>query len=163
MEVRLGHLLIESGVLTAAQVKQILDHQQRSGEPFGLIAEQIFHVSPRSVERAWASQYATLSPNLDLNHEVIDPRALAIVTRRQGWQFRVLPIRFDEGELMMATTQHHLRRALRFVTGVIGVPVYFVIAKPRDLGEALCKHYPMAGMTPTSVDDDAMDRILKIA
>jgi hypothetical protein len=163
MEVRLGQLLIESGVLTAAQVKQILDHQLRSGEPFGLIAEQVFHVNPRLVERAWASQYASLSPNLNLMTEVIDPRALSMVTRRQAWQFRVLPIRFDEGELMMATTQHHLRRALRFVTGVIGVPVYFVIATPRDLGEALCKHYPMAGMTPTSVDDDAMDRILKIA
>ena len=36
MEVRLGQVLIESGVLSVEQSEQILDEQDRTGEPFGL-------------------------------------------------------------------------------------------------------------------------------
>jgi hypothetical protein len=161
MEVRLGQLLIETGVLTVTQVERILQEQQRSGKPFGLLCERLFNVDPASVEQAWASQYASMSPLIDPACEELDDRALALVTRRQAWQFRVLPIRFDAGELMMATTQQHLRRALRFATAVICVPVYLVLAAPEALGQALCRHYPLPGMTPRSVNDSEMDRLLR--
>jgi hypothetical protein len=160
MELRLGQLLIESGLLSTAQVERILREQHDSHEPFGVLAERLFDVHPEQVERAWATQYATLSPGLDLANEFIDPRALACVTRRQAWQFRLLPLRFDDSELMMATTQQHLRRALRFATGVMGIPVFLVLASTSALGEALCRHYPLPGMTPQSVADDGLDYLL---
>ena len=160
MEVRLGQLLIETGVLTVTQVERILKEQQRSGEPFGLLCERLFHIDPSAVEHAWASQYASLSRIVDPAAEVIEPEALALVTRRQAWQFRVLPMRFDSGELMVATTQQHLRRALRFATAVMCVPVFLVLATPEALGQALCRHYPLPGMTPRSVNDGEMDHLL---
>ena len=148
MELRLGQLLIEQGVLNAEQVETILDYQLHSGEPFGLLCERIFNVDPDLIESAWATQYASLTRTIDPAYEVFEERALELITRRQAWQFRVLPIRFDENELMIATTQQHLRRALRFATNVIGIPVYFVIAEPLSLGEALCKYYKLPGMKP---------------
>ena len=63
----------------------------------------------------------------------------------------------------MATTPQHLRRALRFVTRFIGVPVYLVIADPLLLGETLCTRYPLGGMTPCSVNDQALDHLLAMA
>ena len=36
-------------------------------------------------------------------------------------------------------------------------------AEPDLLGQALCKHYPLPGMTPRSVIDDGMDRLLRQA
>jgi len=83
-----------------------------------------------------------------------------LISRRQAWQFRVLPLRFDGRELMLVTTRTHLCRALRFATAVMCVPVYLVLATPAALGEALCRHYPLPGMTPQSVYDDASDRLL---
>jgi hypothetical protein len=161
MELRLGELLIKSGVLDERQVQHILDRQQRTGEPFGLLAERLFNVDPALIEVAWAQQYASLTRTVDPDVEAYDPEALRLVTRRQAWQFRVLPIRFEPGELMIATTQAHLRRALRFATNVIGIPVFFVMAEPEALGRALCRHYPLAGMKPQSVLDDGMARLLK--
>lgn len=161
MEVRLGQLLIEQGLLNSTQAQQILAEQQRTGEPFGLLCERMFNLEPELVERAWAFQYATLSRSVDPATESVEAQALELVTRRQAWQFRVLPMRFDGTELMVATTQQHLRRALRFATGVLGVPVYFVLTTPQALGDALCKHYPLPGMTSRSVNDEAMDRFLK--
>ena len=63
-------------------------------------------------------------------------------------------MRFEGRELLIATTQQHLRRALRFATNVIGIPVFFVMADPLELGRALCSRYPLPGMTPESVVED---------
>jgi hypothetical protein len=163
MELRLGELLIESGVLSEAQVRAILAHQRETGTPFGVIAERLFDVDPDAVELAWARQYASLTRTIDPDVEVFDPRAIELVTRRQAWQFRVLPVRFEPVELMMATTQAHLRRALRFATNVIGVPVFIVMAEPAALGRALCRHYALPGMTAECVLEDGLDRLIHTA
>jgi len=160
MEVRIGQLLVDNRVLTSREVGLVLAEQHRTGEPFGVISERMFQIDPEIIERAWATQYAGLTRTVVPEAETFDQFALDVVTRRQAWQFRVLPIRFDDGELMIATTQQHLRRALRFATGVIGVPVFLVLCTPEQLGDALCRHYPLAGMTTRSVNDDLMDRVL---
>lgn len=162
VELRLGQLLIESGVLTPRQLDRIVQEQQITGEPFGLLCERLFNVDPEAVEQAWARQYASLTRTVDPMKESVEKSALELVTRRQAWQFRVLPMRFDDGELMLATTQQHLRRALRFAVGVIGMPVFLVVATPQLLGEALCRYYPLPGMTPASVDDECMDKLLGV-
>ena len=50
--IRLGEILIRQGVLTESQVNQILMTQRSSQRPFGLLAEQMFGLSPNAVERA---------------------------------------------------------------------------------------------------------------
>ncbi len=159
-EVRLGQILVESGVLSERQVQEILDVQERSGEPFGLLAERLCGVDPDTIEDAWARQYARLTRTVDPHTEAYDEDAGQLITRRQAWQFRILPLRVEGREVVIATTQGHLRRALRFATNVIGVPVFFVMADPRKLGEALCRRYPLPGLTPASVDDDTIDRLV---
>jgi hypothetical protein len=156
-ELRLGQLLVESGVLTGQQVDHIVTVQEKTGEPFGLLAERLFGVDPQKIEEAWAKQYAGLTRTVDPEVEVYDTEAAGLVTRRQAWQFRILPLRFEGRELLIATTQQHLRRALRFATNVIGIPIFFVMAKPKALGQALCKRYPLPGMTPELVDDDVIE------
>jgi hypothetical protein len=157
---RIGDLLVQRGILKSEQVLAVLDEQKRSGQPIGVICERLFDVSPDTIEEAWASQYISITRKVDPTIETIDPAALELVSRRQAWQFRVLPIRWDGDELMVATTAAHLRRALRFATRFLGVPVYLVIAEPHTIGAAMCRHYPIAGMTPASVDDGAMDHLL---
>ncbi len=162
MELRLGDLLVENGVLSEAQVGSILEHQEDTGEPFGVLAERLYGVDPAAIETAWARQYAGLTRTVDPALEVYEPGALELVTRRQAWQFRVLPMRFEPHELMVATTQIHLPRALRFAANVIGYPVFFVMADPEALGHALCEHYPLPGLSPRSVVDDGLDRLLAL-
>ena len=161
MTIRIGDLLVQSGVITPDQADQILSQQQQSGEPFGLIAEQLFQVDPDLIEQAWATQYAQWTRVIDPTVEVFESTALELVSRRQAWQFQVLPIRFDERELMMATTQSSLRRALRFATNVIGVPIYLVLADEEPLGEMLCTHYPMRGMSSASLGTGALDDLMQ--
>jgi hypothetical protein len=148
---RLGQMLVEEGVLTPDEVAQVLEAQAQSGRPFGLLCERLLGIAPSVIEDAWARQYAAMTRTIDPVTESFDSAAIELVSRRQAWQFRVLPIRFDDQDLMMATTQAHLRRALGFATQTIGVPVYFVLCEPQRLGEALCLRYPLPGLTPATV------------
>lgn len=160
MELRLGELLVDGGVLSREQADRILETQARTGEPFGVLAERLFGVDPLAVEDAWARQYASMAGRIDPSDARCERSALELVTRRQAWQFRVLPMRFDDRFLAMATTLSHLRRALRFATNMLPCPVYLVLAEPEHLGVALCRHYPMPGMSPASVLDGSMDALL---
>jgi hypothetical protein len=139
---RIGELLAQRGVLTPIQIDDVLDEQRRSGRPFGDLAERMFGVDPAAVERAWLEQYITLDTVIDLTTQRIDEAAVAVLDRRQAWQFRVLPLRFDAGELVVATTPNRLRKAVNFAWRTLGDPVYFVIADHRQLEEQLMVHYP---------------------
>ncbi|GJQ29105.1 MAG: hypothetical protein HBSAPP03_09890 [Phycisphaerae bacterium] len=143
----LGDLLVKHGVLSAAQRDAVLEAQRVRGGPFGAIAEQMFGVNPTLVEQAWAEQYASMAPHMDPRAYPVSARTLEIISKRQAWQFRLLPLEMTGRELLACTTQEALPRALKFAGWRLGHGVRFVIADPKALGEALEKHYPMAGMS----------------
>lgn len=155
---RIGQILIDQGVLNAVQVEAILWAQQKTGRPFGVICEQLYDVPPSAVECAWSEQYARLTQRVDPEHENIDPHVIALVDRRQAWQFCVLPMRFDGDELMIATTRQHVLRALKFACNVLEKPAYIVITEPEMLGKALAQYYPLPGMTPAMIDGDGSSK-----
>jgi type IV pilus assembly protein PilB len=151
MSIRLGDLLVKRGVITPAQQEAILDYQRLTGRPFGELAEKLYNVKESAIEQAWAEQYAALARHIDPRTEHLDPEVLPLIERRQAWQFRILPIRYDAKELMVCTTPQHLVRALKFAGWKIRAQCYFVISEAVPLGEALTRYYPMAGMSPEMI------------
>ncbi|TVQ33321.1 MAG: hypothetical protein EA376_03015 [Phycisphaeraceae bacterium] len=151
MTVRLGEVMVEQGLLTRDQVRCILKEQQALKRPFGELAERLFGVSERDVEMAWARQYAGIAEHIDPRDQPIEAELLALIDRRQAWQFRMLPLRRDGEEIMVATMVEHLPRALRFAIRHFNEPCYLVICSPEALGEALMHNYPLNGMTAKSV------------
>jgi hypothetical protein len=149
----LGDLLVKHGVLTPAQRDEVLVAQKSRGGPFGAVAEEMFGVSSAAVERAWAEQYAAFAPHVDPRSYDINHRALEVISRRQAWQFRMLFLDLVGDEVVACTTQENLCRALKFAGWRLGHACQFVLAEPPALGEALLKHYPMAGMTPEMVSE----------
>lgn len=151
MALRLGEILVSRGILSEDQVRGALAEQEAYGGAFGDIVERMYGVSPGEVERAWAAQYADIAETIDPRDEMVERDALLTVSARQAWQFRVLPLRRDGEELVMCTTPDHLPRALRFVYRSLKERCSFVIAEPMALGEALEEHYPMPGLSASSV------------
>lgn len=146
MSMRLGDLLVLHGVLTESQRDAVLAEQALTGRPFGDLAERLFSIPQEAIERAWAEQYTQIAPTIDPRAEQADPRAIALLSRRQAWQFRLLPLRFDGLDVLICTTREHLARALRFTTWHLGHHAFFAIAEADALGEALVRHYPIAGL-----------------
>lgn len=149
--VRLGEVMVAQGLLTQAQVETILEHQRERPRPFGHLAEVLFHVSAEDVESAWVEQYSRITERVNPLREDVDPGVLAMVSRRQAWQFRLMPLRWDGSEVMVATVREHLTRGMRFALRQLAAPCWFVLAEADDLGAALSQHYPIPGMDASTV------------
>lgn len=151
--VRLGELLVELGALSPEHVDHILKVQKQVGRPFGDLAERLYGVHPRTVERAWARQYANLSANVDPGLIDIDPEVVRLLNRRQAWQFKLISASRVEGELQLVTDEKHLPRAMAFASMTFAEPVYFVVVDSATLIEKLKAHYP----APQHMIDYAME------
>ena len=152
--IRLGEILVEQGLLTPVQVGQVLKQQKRGGRPFGVLAERMFGVDPQDIERAWVAQYARISPAVDVASIAVDAECLAVVDRRQAWQFQCAPVCRDEGELVVLTDQRHLAKTLRFAAATFREPTYIRLVERDALREFLMQHYPV----PTALADFAVAR-----
>lgn len=146
MHLRIGDVLVRAGVLSEFERDAIVREQAQAGKPFGLLAEELFGVEPKRIEQAWAEQYAELVGEFDLRDARIDPDVVSVVSPRQAWQFRLLPIRRDPEGLLLCSTRRDLPRALRFATTHLAEPSCFVVADPVSLGEAMVEHRPIAGL-----------------
>ncbi len=144
--IRIGELLVGQGSLTKDEVQAILDEQKTTGRPFGDLAERMFGVSADDIEKAWIEQYISLGTTVDLESQRIDTEVLRVLNRRQAWQFQMLPMRYDENDLVVATSEEKLPRAMNFAWRKLKDPIFFLIAKRPQLEEFLMEHYPWAAM-----------------
>lgn len=149
MTLRLGDLLVQLGALTREQCEAVVNEQRRSGRPIGVVAEKMFGVAADVIERAWAEQYAAIARRVDPMTERYDLDALGQINKRQAWQFKVIPIRFDGREIIVCTTTANLPRALRFTSRQIGHACTLVTCDEARLIDALERFYPLAGARET--------------
>jgi hypothetical protein len=143
---KIGEILVEQGVLTASQVEAILAEQRSSMRPFGDLAERMFGVSANAVEEAWVTQYIRTVGTTDLGSIRLDISCLRVLSRRQAWQFHLLPLNREDGvggALSLATDERNVVRALNFATRSIDDVVHLVVAERWQLREFLMKHYPV--------------------
>ncbi|HWE94229.1 MAG: hypothetical protein JWP03_2899 [Phycisphaerales bacterium] len=140
--IQIGQLLVEQGALTEAQVQHILKVQKISHRPFGDLAERLYGINPRAVEDAWVQQYLRTVGVVDLDEQTVDTECLRVLSRRQAWQFHLLPINRQQ-ELHVATSKENLVRSVNFSSRRIDEPVHVMVAERKQLREFLMKHYPV--------------------
>ncbi len=148
MPIRLGDLLVLKGVITDEQKHQILETQIGRVRPFGAIAEELFGVTPEDIEEAWGEQHAHLAERINPATADAHPMTRSFIDRRQAWQFRVVPIRFDGRELVCVSTPQGLARAMRFVGWAIDRPVRFAVCDEEKMLAGLQRLYPMRAGAP---------------
>ncbi len=152
MAIRLGEILVRDGLLTEDQRVEIMEVQKLGARPFGLLAEEMFGLSSKAIEQAWATQFSEIADWIDPLDAQIAANALATIERRQAWQFRCLPLWFDRRELLVASDTASLPRAMRFVGWRVPDPCRFLLATPEALTAALQAYYPMG------IDDNLLEQ-----
>jgi hypothetical protein len=139
--IRIGEILIEQGVLSERQVQHILHVQKTVSRPFGDLAERLYGIEPHVVADAWVEQYLAVAGKIDLSEVEPDKKCLPMISRRQAWQFHLVPLKRDDQHLCLVTTPENLVRAVNFATRRFSEPVYFALADQKALREMLMKHY----------------------
>ena len=159
---RIGEMLISAGLLTSEQVELILRKQQSHPEPFGLLAQRMFGLDPQTIENIWTETTIRMSCVVRPRSEEIDHNVLDLLTRRQAWQFRFLPLRVDnDGTLVAATTREHLSRAVRFATRVLDRPCAFILTDAEFLAEKLETYYTLPGLDERILEERQLQDVLQ--
>lgn len=99
--VRLGDLLVKSGLISQAVLDSALAEQKKTGRRLGRILIDAMLVSEEAIARALASQLGL--PFVDLKRETVAPAALKLLPEMHARRLRVLPIReLPDGGLLLA-------------------------------------------------------------
>jgi hypothetical protein len=142
----IGNILIEQGVLTPSQVDRALAAQTESEAPLGRIAEQLFDIQRITVIEALAEQVVMRAPDASLATETFDPQCLRMIAAKEAWDCLILPIRWENGELLCATTVETLPAAIELLQQKLDCPFQFAIAEMRPLEEFIASLYAYEGV-----------------
>ncbi len=142
----IGQILIQQGVMNPEQVDQALQAQQGTEKPLGRIAQELFEISAASVMMALAEQIARRSPQASLATEQFDPQCLRLISAKDAWDRLILPIRFEDGELLCATTVETLPAAIELLQARLDCPYHFAIAEMRPIEEFIASLYAYEGV-----------------
>ncbi len=113
----------------------------------------MFGVAPQAVEDAWTQQYLSYNTQIEhLDDQRVDPAVLDVLSRRQAWQLMMMPLRREDGQLILATTRQRLTRAINFTWRRLNEPVLILIAPQDQLESCLQDHYPW----PAMIDQPAL-------
>ena len=101
---RIGELLSELVELSGHDVEEILHEQQTTQRRFGEIALSWGLCQPEHVWSAWSRQVGngTDVQRVDLDRDGIDAQAVALLHANVARAFRVIPIRADAQEVVLA-------------------------------------------------------------
>jgi type IV pilus assembly protein PilB len=158
---RLGDLLITAGVLDRGQLEEALG-AALAGERLGTTLLRLSLASDEDVADAVASQLRL--PRVDIEQEPIDPAAVDQLPERIAVRHGVLPLRFDDGALVVATADPSDVVALDDVRLAAGVrTVRPVVAVAGPLERARARAYAADGASDvleglqTSTEPDQLD------
>lgn len=130
--------------LSAHDVSEIMEHQAATRRRFGEIALAWGLCRPQHVWRAWWDQLSRHTATVDLARIGVDAQAVGHMAADLAVQFRAVPLRCYESQLVVAVCQQGLARAQAELPALLNKQVQFVLAEPAQLDAAIAAYYPNA-------------------
>ncbi len=135
----LGEMLVEQGVISAAQLQEALQEQTRSGERLGSIL----------VKRGWVTEQALtglLADQLNLKYVIladakVQPEALQRVPAAIATRYQLMPLELSGNRLKVATADPLNIQVLDELKLLLGCEIVPVMASAREIQQAIQKHY----------------------
>jgi type IV pilus assembly protein PilB len=143
----LADVLLEEGLITADQLDQATAEQERLGRTLGRVLIDLGMVKETDLVAALARQVGL--EYVDLTDQHIDPAAASLVSEQVARRYRAMPIRFEDGRLIVAMSDPSNVFALDDIRTITGMDVKPVVATAGDI-EAAIRRY---GQFEQSVED----------
>ena len=163
---RLGDILVESGFLNATELAEVLGVQKETGKRLGEVIVESGLMTEFDILRAVSSQYDY--PIIDLTSIEVDPKATALLNQKFCEDNVVLPIGFDNDNLVVAIDDPMnitIEDELQFQTGfqitlMLATHSSIINAIKVNYGkESAAKAAEELGADLDKDDDDAMSEI----
>ncbi|MGH6953062.1 MAG: hypothetical protein ACREGL_02700, partial [Alphaproteobacteria bacterium] len=96
----LGDILIETNLVTSAQLESALASQRRTDAPLGETLIELGYITERQLKQALSIQLRIAF--VDLDHRSIDPGFTALISERYARHHRVIPIARIDDRIVLA-------------------------------------------------------------
>src|SRR6056297_741187 len=147
----LGHILIDRGLIDLDQLRAAEEEHAASGRSLGrvLVSERV--VTERDLVAALATQIGM--EFVDLSDTEVDAHATTLVSDTIMRRHSVLPIRFEDGKLVLAMSDPSNVVAMDDVRTITKMDVRPVVATKEDVTKAISKYASMHEDIEAIADD----------
>jgi type IV pilus assembly protein PilB len=154
---RLGEVLVSEGKITPEQLEEALALRRGDGgKPLGRILVSLGYITETELAEALAKRHR-LSFLPELTERDVEPRAAALVDRRVLRKHGVVPLRVEDGRLVVATSDPANFYALEDLAMLSGHPVTPVVALEDEIRRVFDKVFSM-GEEVTELLEEAAER-----
>jgi len=143
---QIGHILVDRGVMRIEHVAAVLERQKQDLRPFGKLAESMFGITVDEVAAALAEQFRHRCSWVNLAHQNLDPQCLIQLEPAQAWDHLLLPLRYENGELIFATALETLEMAIALLQRYVYQPFHLVLCEMRQLEQFIAERYDYEGI-----------------
>jgi len=138
-DLSLGQTLLRMKAITAAQLRSALAEQKRTGRLLGNILLDHGVATPHVITAALAKLNGM--EVVDIDEVEVDLDTLSRVPESVAMRSHALPLRIEDGKLVVAISDPRRTASTDTVRIVSGMPVQCVVAEDEPLMRAIVKHY----------------------
>lgn len=137
---QLGQILVELGYITQEQLVRAVMEQKDTGERLGAILLRRGYVTPEHLTEALALQSGLEYVRFSIAE--VQPEALAELSPTLARRLQILPLRLEDGRLVVAPQDIHNTESLQELYRMINMPIRLVCANSATVEAALRLYYP---------------------
>ncbi|MDD5501671.1 MAG: type II secretion system protein GspE, partial [Candidatus Omnitrophica bacterium] len=100
--IKIGQILMDKGLVTPEQMEIVIQEQERTGEPLDTILVKKNFLSEESFLKVLSEQFNI--PFIRLKETSIDPQAVKKVPAKFAWYYKVMPVKFSDNKLVIASS-----------------------------------------------------------
>src|SRR6056297_186505 len=137
---RIGQILVDLGFLTDEQLEVVLEEQhQQPGALLGKIAEDMSLITDDQLAQALAEQMGMQT--VSLSEVEISPDLLEKLTETMAQLYRVVPVKFENNRLTVATCDPQNLTIQDELRTFLGFEIDMAVATERELTASITRYY----------------------
>ncbi|ACB85670.1 GspE/PulE family protein [Natranaerobius thermophilus] len=148
---RLGDLLLESGAITEEDLKQALDHQNKSGQKLGASLVDLGIITEEEIIEVLEFQLGI--PHVSLSQYDTNRETATLIPAYLAERYQVLPIDNRSGKLVLAMGDPLNVVAIDDVKMATGMEVEPVIASPREIEGEINRHFGIQDSVEKAIEE----------
>lgn len=148
---KLGQILIDLGYITDQQLEEALHQQQSTGELIGQVLIRLGYIDTEQLAHAQAEQFEVAYEKI--LPESVFPEAVEKVPATLARGLKVMPIRIEEGKLVVAMLNPLDLDAIDVLQRHTGMYVKVVFTNPESFAVVQDIHYGYQSDVPESLDE----------
>jgi CheY-like chemotaxis protein len=137
---KIGHILIEDGILSPKTVARILDISLKHNKRFGWTLEKLKLVTGEEMAAALAKQYG-LQMASNLTKYSYPQEVLQLVTCEVAIQNLIFPLKIVSGDLLIAVADPTDTKVIEKLSINCGLHITPCVATKDEIYAAICKYY----------------------